>query len=65
MSPKILDELSENYKTIQPEIEKEREMSILFTDIRNFTTLTEETPVADIIALLNDYFDAMIEIIRQ
>lgn len=64
VSPKILDELSENYKTIQPEIGKEREMSILFTDIRNFTTLTEETPVADIIALLNDYFDAMIEIIQ-
>ena len=64
VSHKILDELSENYKTIQPEIGKEREMSILFTDIRNFTTLTEETSVADIIALLNDYFDAMIEIIQ-
>ena len=64
VSPKILNELSENYKTIQPEIGKEREVSILFTDIRNFTTLTEQSPVADIIELLNDYFDAMIEIIQ-
>ena len=50
VSQKILNELSENYKTIQPEIGKEREVSILFTDIRNFTTLTGQSPVYRILS---------------
>ena len=40
-------------------------MTILFTDIRSFTSLTETHPVEVIIKLLNDYFDAMIEIIQD
>ena len=65
VSPKILKELSQNYKTIQPELGKEKEVTILFTDIRSFTSLTETHPVEVIIKLLNDYFDAMIEIIQD
>ncbi|MEK9727996.1 MAG: adenylate/guanylate cyclase domain-containing protein, partial [Candidatus Margulisiibacteriota bacterium] len=65
VSPKILKELSQNYKTIQPELGKEKEVTILFSDIRNFTSLTETSPVNQIISLLNEYFDAMIEIIQE
>ena len=64
VSPKILKELSQNYKTIQPERGKEREVSILFSDIRDFTSITESSPVDQVISLLNEYFDAMIEIIQ-
>ena len=42
VSPKILKELSQNYKTIQPELGKEKEVTILFSDIRNFTSLTKQ-----------------------
>ena len=65
VSPKILKELSQNYKTVQPELGKEKEVTILFTDIRSFTSLTETHPVKIIIQLLNDYFDAMIELIQE
>ncbi len=34
--------------------------SILFSDIRNFTTLTEEFGAMEIVKLLNNYFEAMI-----
>ncbi len=34
--------------------------SILFSDIRNFTTLTEEFGAIQIVALLNKYFEAML-----
>lgn len=44
---------------------KEKKVTILFTDIRSFTSLTETHPVEMIIRLLNDYFDAMIEIIQD
>tara|TARA_A100001015_G_scaffold190206_1_gene211884 strand:- start:47 stop:1822 length:1776 start_codon:yes stop_codon:yes gene_type:complete len=65
VSPKILKELSQNYKTVQPELGKEKEVTILFSDIRSFTSLTETHPVKIIIQLLNDYFDAMIELIQE
>ncbi len=65
VSPKILNEISQNYKDIKPEIGKKKEVTILFTDIRSFTTLTETHPVETIIKILNDYFDSMIETIQE
>ena len=35
--------------------------SIMFTDIRSFTTLSEKSDAADIIELLNDYYAAIFE----
>jgi len=35
--------------------------SIMFTDIRSFTTLSENSDAADIIELLNDYYAAIFE----
>lgn len=39
--------------------------SIMFTDIRSFTTLSEKSDAADVIELLNDYFAAVFEPISQ
>lgn len=41
----------------------EAEVTVLFADIRGFTSLTERTPAADVVALLNEYFDQMVEIV--
>jgi adenylate cyclase len=65
VSPKILQELAQNYKDIKPEMGKEKHVTILFTDIRNFTGLSETHPTKTVITLLNDYFDAMIGIIQD
>jgi adenylate cyclase len=40
-----------------------REATVLFADIRNFTRLVESRPAAAVIALLNEYFAGMIEVI--
>jgi len=43
---------------------QERTVTILFSDIRNFTHLTEGEPSAHVLAWLNGYFSAMEEVIR-
>jgi adenylate cyclase len=42
-----------------------REVTILFADIRSFTTLSEHMPPKQVITMLNEYFDAMVDIIFE
>jgi len=41
------------------------EASVMFTDIRSFTTLTESRPPAEIIEMLNDYYALMFDAITS
>ncbi len=40
-----------------------REVTILFTDIKGFTSLSEAMPPAGVVELLNEYFTEMVEIV--
>ena len=40
-------------------------VTILFTDIRGFTTFSESMPAQEIVALLNEYFSVMVGIIME
>jgi class 3 adenylate cyclase len=40
-----------------------RQATVLFCDIRSFTTLSEELSPTDVVAMLNEYFNVMVEII--
>lgn len=40
-----------------------RRVSVLFCDIRGFSTMSEKMPPEKVVALLNDYFEAMVEVI--
>lgn len=40
-----------------------RELTILFSDIRGFTTLSEQLSPGEVVAILNDYLSAMTEVI--
>ena len=42
---------------------KRREMSVLFSDIRGFTTVTESGQPEELVAQLNEYFSRMVEIV--
>jgi len=42
---------------------EEREVSILFSDIRNFTSLSETIPPSDLLNLLNRYFERITSVI--
>jgi len=43
---------------------EERELTILFSDIRNFTAFSEAHPAREVVALLNSYFGEMVPILE-
>ena len=42
---------------------KRREMTVLFSDIRGFTAVTEKGNPEDLVAQLNEYFSRMVEVV--
>ncbi len=63
LSPNVVDEMvQKNTGNLSLGGEKKK-VSILFCDIRGFTTLTEKEPVETVVSLLNEYFSAMTEVI--
>ncbi|MBI2511402.1 MAG: HAMP domain-containing protein [Opitutae bacterium] len=44
---------------------EEREVTILFSDLRDFTTLSEKLPPRELLALLNRYLDRMSAIVEK
>ena len=62
LSPQLVKYVLENLDSIQLAGQK-RELTILISDVRNFTTMSEKADPMDLIALLDEYFAAMTEII--
>ncbi|MCX5865084.1 MAG: adenylate/guanylate cyclase domain-containing protein [Deltaproteobacteria bacterium] len=62
--PQIVQEMSENPQKYSFEGET-RELSVLFADIRGFTTLSEALSAGDLKKLLNRYFTPMTRIIFE
>lgn len=44
---------------------EKKKLCVLFSDIRNFTTLSENMPADVVVSLLNRYFDRMADIVHQ
>ncbi len=42
---------------------REAEVSVLFADIRSFTTISERMPPEKVVAMLNEYFEAMTAVV--
>lgn len=63
LPPEVAEELMR--KGIDPtaEVGKRRSLTILFSDIRGFTTLSESRPAEEIVAVLNRYLGKMTEIV--
>ena len=38
-----------------------KEVSVLFSDIRSYTTITESMPAEDVVQMLNEYFESMVD----
>ncbi|GJL77954.1 MAG: adenylate/guanylate cyclase domain-containing protein [Nitrospinaceae bacterium] len=64
LSPKVVDRLIEDPGQLQLGGE-EKELTALFTDLAEFTTLSEKLSAQELVNLLNDYFTEMTEILLK
>lgn len=62
VSTHVLDKILHSETPLKLEGER-RKLTILFSDIRQFTQLAENLPPEKVVNLLNEYFEVMIEII--
>lgn len=62
VSTEVAEELLNNEIQVAGE---EREVTVLFADLRGFTTLSERLSPSELLAFLNDYFDCLSNVIDQ
>jgi adenylate cyclase len=62
VSSHILEKILQTEAPLKLEGER-RKMTLLFSDIRQFTLLAEKLPPEEVVRLLNEYFEVMIEVI--
>jgi adenylate cyclase len=63
LNPNVVKRIVEQGETIESLSGKTCKVSILFSDIRGFTTLSETRPPQEIVSLLNRYFSRQVEVI--
>jgi class 3 adenylate cyclase len=62
VTPEIRDEIMNGRLPLDGEVKK---VTVLFSDLRNFTSLVETSPPKEVIKIINRYFSEMSEAIRQ
>lgn len=63
VDPRIVESLSDEQRVARAEVTASREVTVLFSDIRGFTSLSEHRRPEEIVALLNRYFEMQVEVI--
>jgi adenylate cyclase len=64
LSPNLVEKVVSGDVSIQKGGEL-RDVVVLFTDIRGFTNLTEEMPPHEVVALLNEYFELLVDVVFE
>ena len=62
VNPTIVDEIVNNPEKLRLGGER-KELTVMFSDIEKFTSLSEKLPPEDLVAILNEYLSMMTEII--
>lgn len=63
VDPRIVANLSENDSVAEAQVSASREITVLFSDIRGFTSLSEHRQPEEIVRMLNRYFEMQVEVI--
>lgn len=62
VAPSVVNELLDDPARLQLD-GVSKEITLLFSDIRGFTTMSEQLPPREVVSLLNEYFSVMTDII--
>ncbi|WP_409524725.1 CHASE2 domain-containing protein [Nitrincola sp. MINF-07-Sa-05] len=62
--PKVVEALADNPQVASMEGEN-RELTVLFSDVRSFTTISENMPAPELARLMNTYLSLMTEIVHD
>jgi adenylate cyclase len=62
LNPTLVEELANNPERLRLGGEK-KELTVLFSDIRGFTTFSEKNTPEEVVQILNEYLDAMTEVV--
>jgi len=66
VSKPVADEVLKNAESYQSSLGGQRKtVTILFSDLRGFTTLSEQSNPSDLVGQLNEYLTAMVEIVMK
>ncbi|HSV52257.1 MAG TPA: adenylate/guanylate cyclase domain-containing protein [Burkholderiaceae bacterium] len=63
VDPRIVANLSESDGVAEAQVSASREITVLFSDIRGFTSLSEHRQPEEIVRMLNRYFEMQVEVI--
>jgi adenylate cyclase len=63
LNPVVVNQLMERGETVESLSGKHHQISVLFSDIRGFTSLSETRPPQEIVELLNRYFSKQVAIV--
>jgi adenylate cyclase len=63
LDPRVVNELVAKGESALDLKSESRQITVLFSDIRGFTTLSERHTAEEIVALLNNYFSRQVEVI--
>ena len=62
VAPQIVEAMTADRRLAELHNEK-RDLTVLFSDVRGFTTMSEKIPVDQLVATLNEFLNAMVEVI--
>ncbi len=62
LSPDVLNDVLSR-KSLGAEVGERRPVTVIFTDIRSFTTMSEQMDAAEVVSLLNEYLSHMVDAI--
>jgi len=63
LNPVVVNQLMERGETVESLSGKHHQVSVLFSDIRGFTSLSETRPPQEIVELLNRYFSKQVAVV--